>query len=144
MLRPNEQCFFGGSRPKHYLHAYAKAYANLRGLRGVPTRAQGSFQVLTRMPRRALVEFKSRSALWQLQLENRNFSVQVQFFGSSGSKIRSAAQVRIPHLSKDLAARKGLLVGKLPRKPTRMPTPGLREDSSTNRKKAEEANSVYV
>ena len=36
-------------------------------------------------------------------------SVQVQCsFGSSGSKIRNAAQVRIPHLSKNLAARKGL------------------------------------
>ena len=49
---------FGGSRPIHYLHAYAKTYANLRGLRGVPTRAQVSFQVPTRMPTRANVEFK--------------------------------------------------------------------------------------
>ena len=72
--------FFGGSSPIHYSHAYAKAYANLRGLRGVPTRAQVSFQVPTRMPTRANVEFKCRSALWQLQLENRNFSVQVQFW----------------------------------------------------------------
>ena len=75
--------FFGGSRPIHDLHAYAKAYANLRGLRGVPTQAQVSFQAPTRMPTRANAEFECRSALWQLQL-------------------------RSPHLSKDLAARKGL------------------------------------
>ena len=72
--------FFGGSGPIHYLHAYAKAYASLRSLRGVPARAQVSFQVPTRMPTRANVEFKCRSALWQLQLENRNFSEQVQFW----------------------------------------------------------------
>ena len=71
----SEQCSFGGSKPIHYLHAYAEAYANLRSLRGVPTRAQVSFQVPTRMPTRANVEFECRSALWQLQLENRNFSV---------------------------------------------------------------------
>ena len=57
-------------------------------------------------PTRANVEFKCRSALWQLQLENR-FQCKCSF-GSSGSKIKSAVQVRIQHLSKDLAARKGL------------------------------------
>ena len=69
---------FGGSGPIHYLRAYAKAYASLRGLRGVPTRSQVSFH--RRRPTRANVEFKCRSALWQLQLESRNFSVHVQFW----------------------------------------------------------------
>ena len=42
-----EQRFFGGSGPIHYLRAYAKAYASLRGLRGAPTRSQVSFQAPT-------------------------------------------------------------------------------------------------
>ena len=42
-----EQCFLGGSGPIHYLRAYAKAYTSLRGLRGVPSRSQVSFQVPT-------------------------------------------------------------------------------------------------
>ena len=41
---------------------------------------KSAFQVPTRMPTRANVEFKCRFALWQLQLENRNFSVQVQLW----------------------------------------------------------------
>ena len=138
-----EQCFFGGSRPIHYLHAYATAYANLRGLRGVPTRAQVSFQVPTRMPTRANVEFECRSALWQLQLENRNFFS----FGSSGSKIRIAVQVRSPHRSKDLAARKGLRTQNALKAYANAyagPTRSLREDSRTNRRKAKEANSFIL
>ena len=39
----NGQRFFGDSRPIHYLHAYAKPYATLRGLRRVPARAQVSY-----------------------------------------------------------------------------------------------------
>ena len=39
--------FLGGSGPIHYLRAYAKAYASLRGLRGVPTGSQVSFQAPT-------------------------------------------------------------------------------------------------
>ena len=61
-------------------------------------------------------------------------------FGSSGSKIRNAVQVRIPHLSKDLAARKGLRTQNA-LKAYANPTRSLRKDCRTNRRKAKEANS---
>ena len=92
------------SEPIHYLaptRRPTQAYAACEG------RLRDHKSASRCLPTRANVEFKCRSALWQLQLENRNFSVQVHF-GSSGSKIRYAVQVRIQHLSKDLAARKGL------------------------------------
>ena len=134
--------FFGGSRPIHYLHAYAKAYANLRGLRGVPTRAQVSFQVPTRMPTRANVEFECRSAVAAPAGKSQLFS-----FGSSGSKIRIAVQVISPHLSKDLAARKGLRTQNALKAYANAyagPTRSLRKDSRTNRRKAKEANSFIL
>ena len=64
--------------------------------------------------------------------------------GSSGSKIRNAVQVRIPHLSKDLAARKGLRTENALKAYANAyagPTRNLREDCRTNRRKAKEANS---
>ena len=66
------------------------------------------------------VEVPCGSSSWKIATFQCKSSV-----GSSGSKIRSAVQVRIPHLSKDLAARKGLLT-QTALKAARMPTPGLR------------------
>ena len=120
---------------------YAKAYASLHGLRGVPTRAQVSFQVPTRMPTRANVEFKCRSALWQLQLETRNFSVQLQFW-----QLRLYDQ-KCSTSENPMAARKGLRTQNALKAYTNAyarPTRSLREDCRTNKRKAKEANSFIV
>ena len=58
-------------------------------------------------------------------------------FGNSGSKIRNAVQVRIPHLSKDLAARKGLRTQNALKTYANAytgPTRSLREDCRTSRR----------
>ena len=68
-------------------------------------------------------------------------------FGNSGSKIRIAVQVRSPHLSKDLAARKGVRTQNALKAYANAyagPTRSLREDSRTNRRKAKEANSFIL
>ena len=60
-------------------------------------------------------------------------------FGSSGSKIRGAVHVRIQHLSKNLAARKGLSTQNALKACANAyagPTRSLREDCRTNRRKA--------
>ena len=66
-------------------------------------------------------------------------------FGSSGSKIRNAVQVRIPHLSsKDLAARRGLRAQNALKAYANAyagHTRSRREDCRTNRRKAKETNS---
>ena len=64
------------------------------------------------------VEVHCGSSSWKIATSQYKCS-----FGSSGSKTRNAVQVRIPHLSKDLAARNSIITS---RKPTRMPTQGLR------------------
>ena len=125
----------------HYLRAYS---ASLRRCKG------------------CLREHKSTSRCLRGRLCGQMFSssVEVHFggsswkiaalhskcsFGSSGSKITFAAQVRTPHRSKDLAARKGLLAQNALKDYANAyarPTRSLREDCRTDRRKAQEVHAV--
>ena len=85
--------FFGGSRPIHYLHAYAKTYANLRGLRGCLREHKSASRCLHECLRGQMlsssVEVHCGSSSWKIATFQYKCS-----FGSSGSKIRIAVQVR--------------------------------------------------
>ena len=121
--------FFGGSGPIHYLRAYAKAYASLRGLRGAPA-SQLPGAHLRGQTLSSSVEVHCGSSSWKIETFQCKCSV-----GSSGSKIKSAAQARIQHLSKDLAARKGLRPQNALKAYANAyagPTRSLREDCRTN------------
>ena len=81
------------------------------GLRKPTRPARGAYAITSQLPGAHLrgktlsssVEVHCGSSSWKIATFQRKCS-----FGSSGSKIRNAVQVRIQHLSKDLAARKGL------------------------------------
>ena len=86
--------------------------ARLReGLRKPTRPARGAYAITSQLPGAHLrgqtlsssVEVHCGSSSWRIA----TFQCKCSF-GSSGSKIRNAVQVRIQHLSKDLAARKGL------------------------------------
>ena len=81
------------------------------GLRKPTRPARGAYAITSQLPGASLrgqtlsssVEVHCGSSSWKIA----TFQCKCSF-GSSGSKIRNAVQVRIQHLSKDLAARKGL------------------------------------
>ena len=111
--------------------------------RPTPTRpARGASAITSQLPGAHLggqtlsssVEVHCGSFSWKIA----TFQCKCSF-GSSGSKIRNAVQVRIQHLSKDLAARKGLRTQNALKAYANAyanayagPTRSLREDCRTN------------
>ena len=118
-----------------------------KGLRKPTRPARGAYAITSQLPGAYLrgqtlsssVEVHCGSSSWKIA----TFQCKCSF-GSSGSKIRNAVQVRIQHLSKDLAGRKGLRTQNALKAYANTyagPTQSLREDCRTNRRKAKEANS---
>ena len=94
------------------LYTTCAPIARLReGLRKPTRPARGAYAITSQLPGAHLrgqtlsssVEVPCGSSSWKIA----TFQCKCSF-GSSGSKIRNAVQVRIQHLPKDLAARKGL------------------------------------
>ena len=88
------------------------------------------------------VEVHRGSSSWKIATFQHKCS-----FGSSGSTIRNAVQVRIPHLSKDLAGRKDLRAQdslKAYANAYAGPTRSLREDCRTNRRKAKRSKFLHM
>ena len=118
-----------------WLGAYTLLARLREGLRKPTRPARGAYAITSQLPGAHLtlsssVEVHCGSSSWKIA----TFQCKCSF-GSSGSKIRNAVQVRIQHLSKDLAARKGLRTQNALKAYANAyagPTRSLREDCRTN------------
>ena len=111
-----------------------QAYVACKGAYAITSQLPGAY--LRGQTLSSSVEVHCGSSSWKIA----TFQCKCSF-GSSGSNIRNAVQVRIQHLSKDLAARKGLRTHNAYANAYAGPTRSLREDCRTNRRKEKEANS---